>query len=524
MQARQFPEEIIMRHASEKNSGFSLTRRQFAQMAGAFSLLGLIEPQVAARALAGDRKRLSWLAYRNASAEGAWALTKIEGKVPKELNGTLYRTAPGQKENHGVVLQHLFDGDAYVCGYSFREGKVHLRGRYIDTPPRVEELKTGRMLYGEFGTNPPPPPEGWKPAAGGKNQPSVNIIEWDGRLLGLSEGGHPTAIDPVTLAYQSRWDFHGTLPPDNPFTAHPKFDPTTGEGYGYGVRRGPGLPLTVYRMERDGKLTRLYALPQKNYPIVHDMLLSRDHIVFVIPPVSADFRQFGSGKTVADALVFAEKEPMRFVILRKDGQGKPVAIDHPAGFVFHHGNAFEREGKIVVDTFLTSNASILDALYSWSKDKVPVPSSIKLTRLTLDPASAKIESSVEMAINQEFPRFDSRRAGQDARHLYALEGNVADDPFAFTALIRHDLQRKSSKRIEAGKGRILGEPVFVPHPGRDAEDRGWILMQGYDGPRDENYLEIRDAGTMDFAARVWTGQHFALGFHGNFSPERFVTL
>ena len=36
-----------------------------------------------ARVLTGDKKRLSWLAYRNASAEGAWALTKIEGKLPK---------------------------------------------------------------------------------------------------------------------------------------------------------------------------------------------------------------------------------------------------------------------------------------------------------------------------------------------------------------------------------------------------------------------------------------------------------
>jgi carotenoid cleavage dioxygenase-like enzyme len=509
---------------TDATTNFSLNRRQFAQLAGAFGLLGLIEPQTAARALTGDRKRLSWLAYRNASAEGAWALTKIEGKLPKELNGTLYRTAPGQKENHGVTLRHLFDGDAYVCGYSFREGKVHLRGRYVDTPPRVEELKAGRMLYGEFGTSAPAPPENWKPAQGGKNQPSVNIIEWDGRLLGLSEGGHPTAIDPVTLAYQSRWNFHGTLPGNNPFTAHPKFDPATGEGYAYGVRQGPGLPLTVYRMERDGKLTQLYALPQKNFPIIHDMLLSKEHIIFVIPPVSADFRKFGPGRTVADALVYAEKEPTRIVLLRKDGKGQPVTVEHPAGFVFHHGNAFERDGKIIIDTFLTSDASILDALYSWSKDQVPKVAPIKFTRLTLDPANAKVESAVEMAPNQEFPRFDSRRAGQDARYLYTLEGAEDDDPFAFTALIRHDLHRKSSKRVEAGRNRTIGEPVFVPHPGKEEEDRGWILMQGYDGPRDENYLEIRHAGTMDFVARVWTGQHFPLGFHGNFSTTSFVSV
>jgi len=62
--------------------------------------------------------------------------------------------------------------------------------------------------------------------------------------------------------------------------------------------------------------------------------------------------------------------------------------------------------------------------------------------------------------------------------------------------------------------------VFVPHPGQTAEDRGWVLVQGYDARRDETFLEIRDAGTLGFEARVWTGQHFPLGFHGNFHETR----
>lgn len=501
----------------------SLTRRQFAQMAGGFSALGLIEPLAVAQALTTEKRRLGWLANRTASAEGAWGLAKIEGKVPKELNGTLYRTAPGQKDNHGVALNHLFDGDAFVCGYSFREGKVHLRARFVDTPQRVEEVKAGRMLYSEFGTNSPAPPADWKPTAGGKNQPSVNLIEWDGRLLGLSEGGHPTAIDPVTLAYQGRWDFHGTLPVNVPFTAHPKFDPATGVGYGYGVRRGPGLPLMVYRMERDGKLTQLYALPQKNYPIIHDMMLSKEHIIFVIPPVSADFMQMGKDKTVADALRYAEKEPTRFVILRKDGTGKPVTIEQPYGFVFHHGNAFERDGKIVVDSLLSSDASVLDLLYSFGKDQLPKTSPNKLVRLVLDPAKGAA-SRTELGDSQELPRFDQRLSGQDARFLYTVGTDRGEDSFAFTALIRHDLHRGASKRIEAGKGRAIGEPVFVPQAGKNSEERGWLLVQGYDANRDENFLEIRDAATLDLAARIWTGIHFPLGFHGNFSATNFVTL
>jgi hypothetical protein len=52
--------------------------------------------------------------------------------------------------------------------------------------------------------------------------------------------------------------------------------------------------------------------------------------------------------------------------------------------------------------------------------------------------------------------------------------------------------------------------------------RSSIRRPGYDAGRDENYLEIRDAETLDMAARIWMGQHFPLGFHGNFTPTLFV--
>lgn len=324
-----------------------MNRRDFARMVLGASALGLVDTSVVARALASDTKRLSWLANKSAGPEGAWALTRIEGKVPKELHGTLYRVCPGQRENHGVALRHLFDGDAFVAAYRFRDGKASLRARYIATPERVEELKAGKMLYDEFGTPAPGGEDGKRRS--GKNQPSVNIVAWDGRMLGLSEGGHPTAIDAETLDFQSRWDFHGTLPPDVPFTAHPKFDPETGAGYGYGVRQSMNTALVVFRMERDGKLTKLYDLPQPGYFIIHDMLLTRDHIVFLIPPARFDFAMLFSGqaRVAADAVKFYEKEPLRILILRKDGTGKPVMLEQPTGMLFHNGNAFERDGKIV---------------------------------------------------------------------------------------------------------------------------------------------------------------------------------
>lgn len=186
--------------------------------------------------------------------------------------------------------------------------------------------------------------------------------------------------------------------------------------------------------------------------------------------------------------------------------------------VFHHGNAFEREGRIVVDSLLTPDHSVLELLMAWSQGQRPKTSPPQLTRLVLDPLAARVESRTVLGIAQEFPRFDIRKSGDDLRYLYTLESGIPEDLFSSTALVRHDLHWGTSRQVEAGPGRVLGEAVFVPQPGRKEEDHGWLLMQGYDARRDESFLEVREAGELDFAARVWTGHHFPLGFHGNFYP------
>ncbi len=494
-----------------------LNRRDFGRAIATLGALGVLEPHFVARALGTADRRLSWKAYRNAQAEGVWSLDEIEGEVPRDLFGTLYRVAPGQSDNHGVTLQHFFDGDPFLSGYSFRDGRVTLRTAFIDTPRRLEELEAGRMIYGEFGTL---PPDRGDERLQFKNQGNVNVIHYDGRLLALSEGGHPTAVDAATLRYLDSWDFHGTLPSYIPFTAHPKLDPTTGEAFGYGVVQGMGMALTVFKMQPDGRLQTLHSVPLGGYYMIHDMLLTRNHLVFVIPPVQIDMATvFAGNASVADALKYLEQEPTRFMILRRDGSGAPSIIEQPPNMVFHNGNAREIGDKLVLETILSPDDGPLELLRSFARDELPSSAPPQLTRIEIDLASSTVTHREILGEGQEFPRFDIRRSGEASRYLYTM-ASPEDDPLVATALVRHDLDAGSATRVEAEAGRGLGETVFVPNG--EGEGDGWLLMQGYDSARDENYLEIRDAGTLDFAARIWTGIHFPLGFHGNFAGDVFI--
>jgi carotenoid cleavage dioxygenase-like enzyme len=496
-----------------------MTRRDFGKLLAALGVLGYIDSHSIAMA-AADPRQLGVLSNQTAGAEGIWNLKDIEGEIPKDINGTLFRTAPGESERFGVRFKHLFDGDAFVSAYSMRDGKIWLNARFIDSPKRLTEQAAGKMLFSEFGTKAPD-----VKGMNGKNQPSVNIIPWDGRLLGLSEGGHPTAIDPDNLSFQSYWDFHGTLPKNVSFTAHPKYDPATGEGFAYGMEQGPSMALCVFCMNQDGTLTMLHKIPQPGFFMLHDMFISENYLIFAIPPVKYNLGNLLTGRTtIAQAIEYFENEPLRFIILNRDGTGEPVIINQPSNMLFHNGNAFERDGNIVLDTFLQPDGSVLKTLHSLDQyGNVPsLEDPTEFTRVVLDPKKGELVERIQLAEDQDLPRFDIRLSGKEARHLWVAGGSPENDPLRFEHIIRHDLSGGQPVIAKAGKARTFGEAIFSPQEGPKSENHGWILNQVYDGDRNETCLEIRDASTLELQARAWTGNHLPLGFHGNFMPNWFV--
>jgi carotenoid cleavage dioxygenase-like enzyme len=132
-----------------------------------------------------------------------------------------------------------------------------------------------------------------------------------------------------------------------------------------------------------------------------------------------------------------------------------------------------------------------------------------------------VENRTELTELVEFPRFNVHQTGKDARYVYCAQTESNQDEASFNRLVKFDLHRSKETVAKAKANQVYGEPVFVPQPGAKAEDAGWVLIQGYDGPKNQNFLEILDAQTLDLAARVWTGQHFPLGFHGNFEFGMF---
>jgi all-trans-8'-apo-beta-carotenal 15,15'-oxygenase len=72
----------------------------------------------------------------------------VEGALPAELRGTLYRNGPGLFGQHGRRYSHPFEGDGAVTAVRFEGGRVKGASKVTPTAGLLEERAAGRMLYG----------------------------------------------------------------------------------------------------------------------------------------------------------------------------------------------------------------------------------------------------------------------------------------------------------------------------------------------------------------------------------------
>lgn len=495
---------------------FSLNRRQFLSLSSGLAALGLLPPALAAKTLPAAQQRLHRAARRRADRVGRFTIREIEGAIPAALNGSVYRVAPGQNEKFGRPLRHFFDGDAFLSAFHFEKGRCTMHSGFLATPERLAEQKAQKMLYHEFGTAAPPPEDPYGDMPGFKNTANVNVIHYDGRLLALSEGGPPIAVDAKTLAYQGPWFFHDTLPRGSSFTAHPKFDVRSGEGFAYGIHQGSQLALQVYRMRPDGKLDILHRVPLDKYAMIHDFAVTDNYLVFCIPPLSIDFSKlFQGGHTIGEALAFAEQDPMKLLVLRRAGGGEPLWLDDRNGMMFHNGNAFEQNGALFFDAIVSDDDAVLRLLHCAAKEKLPAAADSYLVRYRVDPVAGRLAARDTVTRGLEFPRFNERRVGTDARFLYAV-GDHAENAMMSGSVLALDMHRGTRRDLRYQRHQAIEEAVFAPRVNSTDEQDGWLLLQGYDGNRDENFFDILEADSLKRAARLWLGSNAPLGFHGNF--------
>lgn len=437
---------------------------------------------------------------------------KVTGELPRELNGTLYRNGPNpQFDAPGA---HWFVGDGMLHAFHLANGHASYRNRWVRTPKWQAEHDAGRALFGGFGRKLPDAPPSTIDDGGVAN---TNIIFHGGRLLALEEGHLPTEIEPGTLNRLGYCDYKGAI--KGPFTAHPKIDPVTGEMafFGYNAA-GPLTPaLSFGTVSASGVVTRFDRFDAPYASMVHDFIVTENHLLFPILPITGSMDRAMRGRPP-----YAwEPEKGAYVgVMKRNGSAKDLVwFRAESCYVFHVMNAWEEGNLIIADVMQFEEAPLFTHPDGSKTD--PEKSRARYCRWTFDLAGNTdrfTQTYLDDDLTGEFPRIDDRRAGLKSNHGWYACANPDLPMFgALSGLVHVDGNGKRLGNYLLPAGDTISEPVFVERSPDAAEGDGWLLSAVWRAQENRSDLAVFNAGDVEAGpvALVHLGHRVPDGFHGN---------
>ena len=420
----------------------------------------------------------------------------VTGSLPEELEGRWLRNGPNPIGEVDAALHHWFLGDGMVHGVRLRGGRAEwYRNRWV---------RGGRVAaaLGE------PPPAGR--SFGDRDfGPNTSIGAFAGRTWALVEGGTtPMALtyDLDTIGYDS---FGDTLKAG--FTAHPKYDPATGELHGL-CYTYPELPDRVQHVVvgPDGRVASTTDVAVDGMPMVHDMSLTSTSVLVYDLPVCLDLDMAVSGSPFPFA--WNPEHPARVGVLDRE-TGAVVWCEAPQAYVFHPVNAYDSDdGMVVVDVCRYDRMFDADRLGPVG-DVAP-----RLARWTVDPAKGLVSEEQLAEGTHEFPAHDPRVGTRRHRYAYTADG------IDLGPTKRVDVDTGEVVVHDHGPGRYGSEPLVVPKEGSVDEGDAWVLVCVNDlegGPAELVVLDGVDLNGSP-VARVHLPRRVPDGFHGSWVPDRSV--
>ena len=311
----------------------------------------------------------------------------VTGELPDWLTGALVRVTPALLEVGGRRLDHWFDGVAMLNRFGFADGKVSYGSRFLESTA-YQDAKEGEWRHGGFATDPcrsifKRVQQIFSPDI--TDNPNVNLARIGERYIAMTETPMPVEFDPETLdtighlEYADKLKAHVT-------TAHPHHDVARNELVNYTARFSRVSEYVLYGLPADSSTRRVIArMPVKEPAYMHAFGMSERYLILAEYPLRANPLKLAfSGKPFIENYTWRADEPTRFRVFDRATGELRGTYDTDAFFCFHHVNAFERGGELVIDLCAYEDASVIDSLYLDDAGPKGVLPPVELRRYTLD--------------------------------------------------------------------------------------------------------------------------------------------
>jgi carotenoid cleavage dioxygenase-like enzyme len=436
----------------------------------------------------------------------------LEGKLPEWLQGSLVRTAPAKWEVGERTMNHWFDGYAMLHRFGIAGGEVSYANRFLQTKAYRAAEEKGEISYSEFGTDPCRSLFGramslFSPKL--TDNANVNLVKLGERYISMTETPIPVEFDGETLetvgvAYK---------PPGMLTTAHPHLDRASGGMLNYAAKIGPRNSYRFFLLRPGSRKPEVMAkLPVREPAYMHSFGLTEHWLVLaefplVVNPISIPL----SGRPYIENYRWKPELGTRFTLIDRRSGEATGPFDTDPFFCFHHVNAYEEDGAVVVDACTYGNAEIVEDLYLERLREGKPAARAEMRRFRIDLASRKV-SHGQLAEGLELPRINyGRHNERPYRYVWGIDAESG----WLDRIVKVDVDRRTTIAWSED-GCSPGEPVFVAAPDSEAEDAGVLLSVVFDSRTGRSFMLVLDAADLTELARAEAPHHIPYGFHGQF--------
>ncbi|KAK1056219.1 hypothetical protein LTR74_015066 [Friedmanniomyces endolithicus] len=420
--------------------------------------------------------------------EGEITDLEVDGTIPPEIDGTFYRIQPDHRYPPKFEDDLQFNGDGAVTAIRIQRGHADFKQRYVRTERYEAETAERRALFGRY-RNLYTDDELVKGVI--RTASNTNVVFWRGMLLAMKEDGPPFALDPVTLETVGRYDFEGQVRSPT-FTAHPKFDPVTGEMVCFGYEAGgngndASNDIVVYTINADGVKTEECWYKSPFCGMIHDCGISENYLVMPLTPLKCSLDRLKKG---GNHWTWDPNEDQWYGVVPRRG-GKP---DDIRWFRRHAAQLKSETCRWVLDPTAPTGTYVTPER-SWN-------------------TSGEFSRIDDRLVTKRYDHFWQCKIDPGREYDFASCGPPAGG--LFNCLGHYKWSDQTEDVYWAGPRATFQEPTFIP--GGKGEGEGWLiaLVNQLDVLR--NDITIFDALNLSAGpvATIRLPFKLKLGLHGNF--------
>ena len=448
---------------------------------------------------------------------------RVSGRLPPWLSGSLVRNGPAKFEAGAQKYRHWFDGLSMLHRFAFKNGAISYASKYLESRDYREAKAKGRITVAGFATDP------CRSifqrffsmfSSDTTENGNVNLTQVADSYIAMTEVPLPVEFDPQTLKTVGLFDYGGDKLPGAVTSAHPHFDFNRQSLVNYITEMGRESKYNIYHIPPRQKQRELIGtVPVQEPAYMHSFGMTENFVILaefplVVNPLKLLFRN----KPFIENFEWKPERGTRLIAMNKrDGAIKIWTAQ--AFFAFHHVNAFEQNGDLILDIAAYNDKSLIDAFYLdhlRAGELIPA-AQFRRYRLPANGANADYETLTSESI--ELPRINYKHDNaQDYGFAYGVSQRPDRPGDFYNQLVKVDVRERTTK-VWLAEDCYVGEPVFVAAPQATHEDDGVILCVVLNANKGTSFLLVLEANSFAEIARAEVPHHIPFGFHGQYFAD-----